>query len=157
MILCEGFVVIGSRPDLNRNLYSKRDVTTKIEVLYTKELCMSESNGCVEIDKYVRLDRFISRRETALPAIDTLGYGNTAEGGSLNGREPTRDNMSRDVAQSKADAWRNTQRIYVLFTSEKPAAADFNPILDFHGYIDSLACKFHYRASTFTVFCVEAR
>eukprot|EP01050_Picozoa_sp_SAG11_P043319 SAG11_NODE_20439_length_445_cov_0.745665_1_plen_40_part_10 len=32
------------------------------------------------------------------------------------------------------------QRVYVLFTSEKPGEAMYNPIIDFHGYIDSLAC-----------------
>ena len=137
--------------DMNRNLYSKRDVQTKIEVLYTKELCMSHANGCVEIDKHVKLDRFISRRETALPALTGLGYGavegsvaaaiaqgHVARGVSTN-RDPDRANMYRDAADSVADQWRNVQRIYVLFTSEKGHDMECNPMVDFHGYIDSLA------------------
>lgn len=125
--------------DLNRNLYSKRDVNTKVEVLYTKELCMSHSNGCVEIDKYIKLDRFIQRRENALPNLAEMGFAGSAEAGTIAGRSPFRLNMSRD--EPHADNWRNTSRIFVLFSSEKPYTQNTNPMVDFHGYVDSLACK----------------
>ena len=95
--------------------------------------------------------RLLAALETALPALTGLGYGaveanvaqaiaqgHVAAGVSTN-RDPSRHNMSRDTADNVADQWRNVQRIYVLFTSEKSHDLECNPMVDFHGYIDSLA------------------
>ena len=115
--------------DCFRDYSSKRDFNTKVNVLWKKEGALTRDQ-CLSMDKTIVLDKWMARTGgTIAPPMNDL-YGAAGTAGSIT--NPTLQALSAMSTQ-------HTQRVFIMFSSEKSQVQIGNPMIQVHGYCDSVA------------------